>query len=133
MGMTTFYEAAPVHRVRQSHDSQLLTIQPLTLPSQPFNGKHLRDGMDKTIHTAEYRILLDLLRQARRKAGITQIDLALRIKETQSQVSKYERGEVRLDVIELRSICLALGITLPAFVAKLERCLSRRDNEDEEQ
>jgi transcriptional regulator with XRE-family HTH domain len=87
--------------------------------------------MDKTIHTAEYRILLDLLRQARRKAGITQIDLASRIKETQSQVSKYERGELRLDVIELRSICLALGSTLPAFVAKLERCLSRRDKDEE--
>jgi transcriptional regulator with XRE-family HTH domain len=80
--------------------------------------------MDKTIHTAEYAILLTLLRETRQAAGVTQVQLAERLDETQSQVSKLERGEVRIDVIELRTILLALGTTLPAFVTKLEERLA---------
>lgn len=63
------------------------------------------------------------MRETRRRAGITQIQLAERIEETQSQVSKLERGEVRIDMIELRTILRALGTSLPAFVAKLEKRL----------
>jgi transcriptional regulator with XRE-family HTH domain len=80
--------------------------------------------MDKTIHTTEYAALLVLLRETRQEAGVTQVQLAERLDETQSQISKLERGEVRLDLIELRTILLALGATLPAFVAKLEERLS---------
>jgi transcriptional regulator with XRE-family HTH domain len=80
--------------------------------------------MDKTIHTAEYGALLTLLRETRQAAGVTQVQLAERLDETQSQISKLERGEVRIDVIELRTILLALGATLPAFVAKLEERLT---------
>jgi transcriptional regulator with XRE-family HTH domain len=76
--------------------------------------------MDKTIHSAEYGALLALLRETRLEAGVTQVRLAEGLGETQSQISKLERGEVRLDVIELRTILAALGTTLPAFVAKLE-------------
>ena len=80
--------------------------------------------MEKSIHTAGYAVLLTLLRETRQAAGVTQIQLADRLDETQSQVSKLERGEVRLDVIELRTICLALGTTLTAFVARLEESLA---------
>lgn len=86
--------------------------------------------MDKSIHTAEYATLLALLRETRRRAKVTQIELAERINETQSQVSKLERGEVRLDVIELRTILRALGSSLPAFVAKLEKRLARSSKAD---
>jgi transcriptional regulator with XRE-family HTH domain len=87
--------------------------------------------MDKTIHTAEYAILLTLLRETRQAAGVTQVQLAERLDETQSQVSKLERGEVRIDVIELRTILLALGTTLPAFVAKLEERLTAEGGSSE--
>jgi hypothetical protein len=36
-------------------------------------------------------------------------------------VSKIEVGDRRLDVIQLRAICLALGTTLPAFIEVLEQ------------
>jgi transcriptional regulator with XRE-family HTH domain len=81
--------------------------------------------MDKSPHTAEYAALLALLRATRRAAKVTQVELAQRINETQSQVSKLERGEVRLDLIELRTILRALGSSLPAFVTKLEKQLAR--------
>jgi transcriptional regulator with XRE-family HTH domain len=82
--------------------------------------------MDKSIYTKEYAALLRLLRQAREKAGVTQVDLAERIQETQSYVSKVERGELRLDVVQLRTICEALGLALPVFVERLEREIGKR-------
>lgn len=51
--------------------------------------------MDKSIHSKEYAVFLRHLRQARKKAGMTQEQLARRLAETQSFVSKCERGERR--------------------------------------
>lgn len=82
--------------------------------------------MDKSIYTREYAAVLRVLRSAREEAGVTQVSLAAKIDETQSYVSKVERGELRLDIVQLRTICLALGTTLPAFVERLERELAKR-------
>lgn len=82
--------------------------------------------MEKSPFTREYAVVLKLLREYRKEAGVTQVELAERLGRTQSFVSKSERGEIRLDVIQLRTICRALGATLPAFIAELERRLSRR-------
>jgi transcriptional regulator with XRE-family HTH domain len=82
--------------------------------------------MEKTIHTDEYAALLALLREARRAAHLTQVELAEKIGQSQSFVSKAEVGERRLDVIQLRSICHALDTTLPALVAKLEERLAKK-------
>jgi len=79
--------------------------------------------MDKSIHSAQYKVFLKALREARQSGGLTQIELAKRIGETQSFVSKCERGERRIDVIELRTFCAALGITVKQFVGMLERRL----------
>ena len=76
--------------------------------------------MEKTIYTQKYESVLRLLREAREKAGLTQVDLAAKVGRTQSFVSKVERGERRLDIIELRTFCQAIGMTLGAFVACLE-------------
>ena len=67
--------------------------------------------------------LLALLRAARREAGMRQVDLANRLRRPQSYVSKYESGERRLDLLELRQICNALGISLEAFVRQLESAI----------
>ena len=67
--------------------------------------------------------LLALLRQIRLDAKLRQVDLAERLGQPQSFVSKYESGERRLDILELRSLCKAVGITLEQFVAELEQRL----------
>ena len=67
--------------------------------------------MDKTIHSLEYRAFLKLLRETWIQARITQVDLAAKIDETQTFISECERGERRIDVIELRTFCAALGIS----------------------
>ena len=55
--------------------------------------------MPKSIFTPEYDRFRLLLIQARKTAGLTQVELAERLRKPQSYVSKFERGERRLDVI----------------------------------
>ena len=81
--------------------------------------------MDKSVYTREYSELLSLLRETREKCGLTQVDLAGVLGKSQSFVSKCERGEARIDVIQLRTLCHALGTNLASFVSTLERRLSR--------
>lgn len=57
-----------------------------------------------------------LLRQQRLSLGLTQSQIAERIGEPQSYVSKYESGEQRLDLYEVESICTALNMSLLDFV-----------------
>ena len=81
--------------------------------------------MDKSIASDQYRVFLRELRAARKRSGMTQVDLAAKIGETQSFVSKCERGERRLDIVEVRAICQAFGSTLAAFSGHLEKVLGR--------
>lgn len=69
---------------------------------------------------AEKERLLALLRAIRAEAGLRQADLADRLGEPQSFVSRYESGERRLDILELRRVCEATGVTLVEFVMRLE-------------
>ncbi len=61
-----------------------------------------------------------LLRDVRTEAGLRQADLAQQLGQPQSFVSKYESGERRLDVLELRRICRLLGLSLQDFIRRLE-------------
>ena len=78
----------------------------------------------RKLHPKEgYDALLALLRQIRLDAKLRQVDLANRLGQPQSFVSKYESGERRLDILELRSLCKIAGITLEQFVVRLEQYL----------
>ena len=79
--------------------------------------------MDKTLHSAEQRRLVELLRQMRKEAGLTQAQVAARLGRPQSFVSKYESGERRLDLIELRAVGRALGTNLARLVKRFESSL----------
>jgi transcriptional regulator with XRE-family HTH domain len=77
--------------------------------------------MAKSIYSARQQRLQRLLRQVRTEVGISQTDLAARLKKPQSFVSKYESGERRLDLVELQQVCAGLGIGLVEFVQKFCR------------
>ncbi len=79
--------------------------------------------MEKSIFGDEYLVVNTLLKELRKAAGITQIQMAELLNLTQSLFSKYERGEVRLDIIQLRTIVMKLGLTLPQFSEMLEERL----------
>ena len=64
------------------------------------------------------RRLIALLRQVRLDAALTQLQVAEKIGQTQSYVSKYENGEQRLDLIELEAVCDGIGIPLTKFVRR---------------
>lgn len=76
--------------------------------------------MEKSIHTREYAVLLRLLKEAREAAGLTQVQVAKKLKQSQSFVTKMERGDRRIDVVQLRTICRLYGSTLSQFVVRLE-------------
>lgn len=80
--------------------------------------------MRKTIHRVEYERLRELLRATRREHGVRQEDLAAELGVVQNFVSNVERGVRRIDVIELRDVCLALGTDLVSFCKALERQLA---------
>jgi transcriptional regulator with XRE-family HTH domain len=77
--------------------------------------------MRKSIYTREQGELLKLLHEARRGAGLSQSELAHRLGRSQSFVSKYESGDLRLDLVELRFVCQALGISLSSLVREFEK------------
>lgn len=64
-----------------------------------------RDKFDR-----EYRAIVETLKLNRKAAGVTQWDLAHALGTDQSQISKLERSERRLDVIDYLRICHAIGI-----------------------
>jgi len=77
--------------------------------------------LSKTRLAHEQAAFLMLLREIRQEAGLRQRDLAERIGLPQSFVSKCESGERRLDIVELRALCAALGVSLSDFVDRLEK------------
>jgi transcriptional regulator with XRE-family HTH domain len=62
-----------------------------------------------------------LLVEARKTAGLTQADLAKRLRRPQSFVSKYERGERRLDVVEFLEVTDAIGIAPAKLIERIGR------------
>jgi len=62
------------------------------------------------LHTDENKELCRRLIIARKEAGLTQVELASRLGKLQSYVTKYEREERRIDVIEFILITQAIGI-----------------------
>lgn len=75
----------------------------------------------KSIFTPRYDRLRTLLVEARKAAKLTQADLANRLGRPQSFVSKYERGERRLDVVELLEVTDAIGVKTAKLIERIER------------
>jgi transcriptional regulator with XRE-family HTH domain len=61
------------------------------------------------VDQSEYARLGSVLAVARERAGLTQQQLAKRLGKPQSFVSNYERGQRRIDVLELLVIVEILG------------------------
>ena len=79
-----------------------------------------RDSMQKTLHSDRNRLFLQMLRDARLAAGVTQTQLARTLRVDQTVVSKAEAGIRRLDVVELHAWLQALSLPLLDFVAALD-------------
>ena len=77
--------------------------------------------MARSVFSQRYARLCGALIRARHEADLTQIDLAKKLRRPQSYVSKYERGERRLDVIEFIEVAEALKAEPAAVIAEVRR------------
>ena len=71
--------------------------------------------MGRSIHDDDYRKLIDALKAARMARGLTQQQVADKLKRPQSYVAKIEGRERRLDVIEFVHLCRAMEADPASF------------------
>lgn len=76
--------------------------------------------MEKSIHSQRYANFLHALKTVRLERNVTQVELAKRLEESQVFISKCERGERRLDLIETMQWCHALGISLAELAQQID-------------
>lgn len=72
--------------------------------------------MVKSIQTKEYAVFVGRLRKARLEAGLTQAQVAKRLKRPQSHVSNVESGQQRVDIIELKRFSKMYGKDIRYFL-----------------
>jgi transcriptional regulator with XRE-family HTH domain len=75
--------------------------------------------VSKSVFTEEYNQFRKMLIEARKAANLTQAELSAKLERPQSYVSKYERGERRLDLIEFLQLAQVLEIDPLSFIENL--------------
>jgi len=75
----------------------------------------------KTIHRKEYSALIEVVRDARLAAGLTQAQVSSKLGRSQSFISDVETGKRRLDLVELRDIAELTGQSLSKLVTNFEK------------
>ena len=73
-----------------------------------------------TEYEKSYNYFVERLKQARKEAGLTQLEVADRLETTQTYISKYERGALRLDIIQLLDFAKLYGKPITYFVEGIE-------------
>jgi len=76
-------------------------------------------GVKKALYERSYATFTNLLKEERGEAGLTQAELAKKLRRPQSYVSKYERAERRIDVVEFLEIARVIGFDPGEFLRKL--------------
>lgn len=82
--------------------------------------------MLKSVHTARHKLFCESLKRVRKLTGLTQQEVAKRLGEHQSFVSRYETGERRLDIVEYIEVCAAIGVDPAVHLRSFERPTLRR-------
>jgi transcriptional regulator with XRE-family HTH domain len=74
--------------------------------------------VEKSTQTEAHRRLADLLRELRLEAGLTQAQVAERLRDSPTFIAAYEEGDERLDLVELARVADALGTSLVTLVQR---------------
>jgi transcriptional regulator with XRE-family HTH domain len=72
--------------------------------------------MTRSRQTKEYAYFVEKLRKAREEAGLTQVEVAKKLKRPQSHVSNVESGQQRVDVIELQNFAKIYNKDINYFI-----------------
>lgn len=81
--------------------------------------------MTRSVFLHSYRVLTQCIVDARTAAGVTQVELAERLRRPQSFVAKVEGGDRRLDVIEFLQITAALNVEPEPIVRAVSAALDK--------
>jgi transcriptional regulator with XRE-family HTH domain len=79
--------------------------------------------MSRAATSEAYKVLIGALVERRKTAGVTQVELATALGKPQSYVSKIERRERRLDVLEFCAIARVLDMEPSELMASIEPLL----------
>ena len=77
--------------------------------------------MSKSLFTRKHTQLRKLLTKARKDANMTQTTLAHRLQRQQAYISRIERGERRIDVVEFLDLAHAIGLNPAKFIRDFDR------------
>lgn len=80
--------------------------------------------MTKAIYRREHEIFLQVLKGFRVESGLTQAQCSAALGRPQSFMSDVERGVRRLDIVQLRDLCLVLKTDLSSFSKTYEQALN---------
>jgi transcriptional regulator with XRE-family HTH domain len=84
-------------------------------------------GMKRaSLYSADHRVLIQLLKDLRLEAGLSQTAVAAALKRPQTYVSAVEVGQRGLDLLQVRELAGAYGLPFLKFAALLEDRLKRR-------
>ena len=81
--------------------------------------------MPNPIHDLKYKLFREMLTAVRLEKNMLQSEVAEKLGKNQSFVSKYERGERRLDFPEFIELADALGINVGEFIKKYKTQLAK--------
>jgi transcriptional regulator with XRE-family HTH domain len=74
----------------------------------------------KQLRSAKHRALITVIVAAREAAGLTQRQLAAKLKRSNSFVWKLEAGERQLNVLEFIEIAKVLGVKASTLMTEIE-------------
>ncbi len=72
--------------------------------------------MTRSRQTKEYAYFVEKLRKAREEAGLTQVEVAKKLKRPQSHISNVESGQQRVDVVELQNFARIYNKDINYFI-----------------
>ena len=72
--------------------------------------------MSQTIYSKEHKYIVQQLKKAREKAGLSQEQVAKVLNTTQSYISKIESGQRRIDIIQLKEFAKVYKKYLDFFI-----------------
>jgi len=69
-----------------------------------------------TIYTKEYKDVTQKLLKARKESGLKQVEVAKKLGKPQSYISKIEKGERRVDIVELKILAKIYNKKITYFI-----------------
>ncbi|RKG35476.1 XRE family transcriptional regulator [Acinetobacter guerrae] len=74
----------------------------------------------KTIYRDRYQQMIDILIAERKRAKLTQIEVAQKLNKPQSYIAKIEGRDRKIDILEFIELCETLGIKASSLIKQIE-------------